>query len=142
MDCKHSRVRSRMHKLKCVTNNFAQSVPSMSCLDNVLEMSPHTPDKTKLPEYRLLRHLEKKKPKPKIQIRSRTTEYLPPPTAQAPKVQVMQAPPHLAPRVDIIPPPDTTNNIETNTDKTISVRISRTSFKSILKLIFCCWKPC
>ena len=22
------------------------------------------------------------------------------------------------------------------------VRISRTSFKSILKLIFCCWKPC
>ena len=50
-----------MHQFKCATNNFVQSVPSMSCLDNGLKMLPHTPNKTKLPRYSLISHLKKKK---------------------------------------------------------------------------------
>ena len=85
-------------------------------------MFPHTPDKKKLPGYYLISHLEKKK-KPKIQIVSRPTYHLPPPPAQASRVKVMQTPPNSAPRVDIVPPPNTTNNIETNTDQPIAHRM-------------------
>ena len=47
---------------------------------------------------------------------------MPPSPAQAPRIQVMQRPPNLSPKVNIIPPPETTNNTETNIDEPISHR--------------------
>ena len=49
-----------MQQCKCATNNFVQSVPFRSCLDNGLKMFPHTPDKTKLSGHRQRSHLKNK----------------------------------------------------------------------------------
>ena len=105
-----------MHQVKCVKNNIAQSVAFRSCLYYGLKMFPHTPDKTKLPGHHPKSHL-KIKTKQTIQICNRPPTQLPPSPAQDPRVQVIHTPPHSAPRVDIIPPPDIT---DINTDKPIA----------------------
>ena len=60
---------------------------------------------------------KKVRTKQTIKIGNRPPTQLPPSPAQAPRVKVMKNPPHSAPRVYIIPPPDTT---DITTDKTIA----------------------
>ena len=60
----------------------------------------------------------KEKIKPTIQVFSRPTTPLPPSPAQASRVKAMQNPPNSYPRVDIIPPTETKNTTENDTDDT------------------------
>ena len=83
---------------------------------------PTYPRQNKAPRAPPKKPPEKGKTKKTIQIVNRPPDHLPPSPAQVPRVQVMQTPPHSAPRLDIIPPPYTTNITETNTDKPIAHR--------------------
>ena len=80
---------------------------------------PTYPRQNKAPRAPHKKPTEKEK-KQTTQIRNRPPTQLPHSPAQAPRVQVTQTSPHSAPRVDIIPPLDTTNITEINTDEPIS----------------------
>ena len=83
---------------------------------------PTYPRQNKAPRVPPSKPPGKEKPKQKIKVGSRPKDHLPPSLAQAPRVKVMQTPPHSAPRVDIIPPPESKNNTETDTDEPIAHR--------------------
>ena len=83
---------------------------------------PTYPRQNKAPRAPPKKTPEKEKTKQTIKIGNRPPTHLPTSPAQAPRVQVMKTPPHSSPRVDIIPPPDTTNITEINTDKPIAHR--------------------
>ena len=77
---------------------------------------PTYPRRNKAPRAPPKKPPEKGEKKPTINIGNIPPDHLPHSPAQAPRVQFMQTPPNSAPWVYIIPPPDTTNITETNTE--------------------------
>ena len=118
-----------LHGLQTLTCAL-EDAPSQMCKEQLRAIStlqdlfdqwnrkfPTYPRQNKAPRAPPKKPPKKGKTKQTIKIGNRPPTQLPPSPAQAPRVQVMKNPPHSAPRVDVILPPDIT---DITTDKPIA----------------------